>query len=262
MESKIWRDDADEYKLEPLNVELVKKAQDKLGIILPELYISILQEQNGGYIKFDSHPSNTPNSWADDHVNVDHILGIGNENSILDSPYLIEEWDLPKNVVLISGDGHSWIALDYRKTKENPPVIFIDVDDKKIIELASNFDSFLKGLYTEEEVKFDEDSLEITRNWTIEEIKIAFSSNDFLEIGHALDYLYINSTDHIQFIEQSIINLLQNSDLEIKSLAANYAHHFNEEGLLSPSYIQELVSILRKDKEIKYYIEMFFSEGN
>ena len=112
----------------------------------------------------------------------------------------------------------------------------------------------------EEEVEIDEDSQENKRNWTIEEIQIAFSSNDFLEIGHALDYLYINSTNHIQYIEQSIINLLQNSNLEIKSLAANYAHHFNEEGLLSRIYIQELVSILRKDKEIEYYIEMFFSE--
>ncbi|MGB5945826.1 SMI1/KNR4 family protein [Paenisporosarcina sp.] len=85
MESKIWRDDADEYKLEPLNVAMGKKAQDKLGITLPELYITILKEQNGGSIKFDSYPSDTPNSWADDHVNVNHIRGIGKENSILDS---------------------------------------------------------------------------------------------------------------------------------------------------------------------------------
>lgn len=67
-----------------------------------------------------------PTSWADDHVHVDHLFGIGmgKEKGILESEYLIQEWDLPKNVVLISGDGHSWIALDYRNSKAEPSAAF------------------------------------------------------------------------------------------------------------------------------------------
>ncbi|RFU70953.1 SMI1/KNR4 family protein [Peribacillus saganii] len=157
MENTIWREDTDEYKLKPLTAEMVKKAEEELKIKLPESYIKILKEQNGGYIKFDAHPSDTPNSWADDHVNVEHILGIGEEDGILESSYLIEEWDLPDNVVLISGDGHSWIALDYRKTKEEPPVIFIDTDSEQIFELAPNFHSFLNGLTIwEDDMDLDE----------------------------------------------------------------------------------------------------------
>lgn len=34
--------------------------------------------------------------------------------SMLDSPYLVEEWGLPTAVVLLSGDGHYWIGLGYR----------------------------------------------------------------------------------------------------------------------------------------------------
>lgn len=146
MKISIWRDDIDEYKLAPLTAEMVKQAEEALEVQLPDSYIQILKEQNGGYITFDAHPSDTPNSWADDHVQVDHLLGIGEENGILESQYLIEEWDLPNDVVLISGDGHSWIALDYRKTKEEPPVIFIDGDSEQIFELAPNFESFLNGL--------------------------------------------------------------------------------------------------------------------
>ncbi len=85
MERNIWRDDTDEYKLEPLTDEIVKKAEVEFKIKLPESYIKILKVQNGGYIKFDSYPSDTPNSWADDHVNIEHILGIGRGNGILDS---------------------------------------------------------------------------------------------------------------------------------------------------------------------------------
>lgn len=48
------------------------------------------------------------------------------------------------------GDGHTWIALDYRNVAENPPVIFIDNEVEQIIELAPNFESFLQNLTTYE----------------------------------------------------------------------------------------------------------------
>ncbi|PEC50331.1 SMI1/KNR4 family protein [Bacillus sp. AFS096315] len=146
MGNSIWQENNDYYKLEPVTVEIIKKAEEKLKIKLPSTYIKILKEQNGGNIKFDSFPSEVPTSWADDHINVDHILGIGEEKGILESEYLIQEWGLPNNIVLISGDGHSWIALDYRNTIEEPPVIFIDVDEEQIINLAPNFEMFLNGL--------------------------------------------------------------------------------------------------------------------
>ncbi|PGS49307.1 SMI1/KNR4 family protein [Bacillus sp. AFS041924] len=146
MKYNIWLEENAFYKLEPLTDGMIVKAEAKLKIKLPKKYIEILKQQNGGVIKFDSFPTEVPTSWADDHVNVDHILGIGEDSGILESGYLIKEWDLPKNIVLISGDGHSWIALDYRKTKEEPPIIYIDVDDDQIINLSPNFETFLKGL--------------------------------------------------------------------------------------------------------------------
>ncbi|MFS0783119.1 SMI1/KNR4 family protein [Bacillus sp. 1P06AnD] len=146
MKNRIWQEDNEYYKLEPLTEELVKEAEEKLNIKLPQSYIHILKEQNGGYIKFDAYPTSVPTSWADDHIEVDHLMGIGEENGILESAYLIDEWGLPNDIVLLSGNGHSWVALDYRNTKEEPAVIWIDVDNEQIIELASNFDSFLNGL--------------------------------------------------------------------------------------------------------------------
>ncbi|WP_129688971.1 SMI1/KNR4 family protein [Gottfriedia acidiceleris] len=146
MKNSIWLEENDLYQLEPLTDEMVKKAEEKFNIKLPNKYIEILKQQNGGVIKFDSFPTEIPTSWADDHINVDHILGIGEETGILESEYLIKEWGLPRNIVLISGDGHSWIALDYRKTKVDPPVIYIDLDEDQIIKIAPKFEVFLKGL--------------------------------------------------------------------------------------------------------------------
>ncbi|MBM6771055.1 MULTISPECIES: SMI1/KNR4 family protein [Bacillus cereus group] len=152
MKSTIWADD-DYLKLAPINDELIKKAEEVLNVKLPESYITLLKEQNGGTLRLDVHPTSKPNSWADDHVNVSGLYGISfneNESSILESRYLIREWEMPESIVLLSGDGHTWIALDYRNVAENPPVIFIDNEFEEIIELAPNFESFLQNLTTYE----------------------------------------------------------------------------------------------------------------
>lgn len=145
MKKSIWQEDED-CNLEPITNEMVEKAEKELKVKLPESYINLLKEQNGGYICYDSYPTVIPTSWADDHINIDYIRGIGGEESILESEYLIEEWELPKKIVLISGDGHTWIAFDYRNTNENPPIILIDNDGEDIIELAPSFELFLNGL--------------------------------------------------------------------------------------------------------------------
>lgn len=156
MNKSIWQED-DEYNFKPINAKIVEKAEEELMVKLPESYIKILKEQNGGYINYDSYPTKFPTSWADDHINVDFIRGIGGEESILESDYLIKEWGLPKRVVLISGDGHTWIAFDYRNANENPPIILIDHDGEEISELAPNFKSFLEGLTTWGEIEVDVD---------------------------------------------------------------------------------------------------------
>lgn len=143
---EFWSQESEYFKLQPLTKDIVVRAEKELKIKLPESFIALLEKQNGGYINFDAHPTSLPTEWADDHIKVDHIYGIALNEGILQSSYLIREWGLPRNLVLISGDGHWWIALDYRKRKEEPPVIYIESDGGATIELAENFDSFLTGL--------------------------------------------------------------------------------------------------------------------
>ncbi|MDQ0232616.1 hypothetical protein J2S19_003938 [Metabacillus malikii] len=260
MES-IWQKDNDYGKLETLTDVMIEIAEEKLKVKLPNSYINILKQQNGGYIKFNAHPSDIPTSWAEDHVNVDHFFGIGlgKEKGILESEYLIKEWDLPENVVIISGDGHSWIALDYRSRKTEPSVILIDIDEEQVFELAPNFDSFLNGLY-EESIDFEEECTDdIQRQWTITEINDTFSANNEFEIAYALDYLSSNDSEQKQLIEQSLIKLLQHSKLEVRETAANYAYHFYENGILSTSCVESIVKFIRNDNEIEYFADMYFA---
>jgi hypothetical protein len=83
-------------------------------------------------------------------VPFDEMFGIGAEdstgfNSILDTAYLTKEWSLPEKQVLLTGDGHWWISLDYRQGA-TPTVAWIDVEEGDELQLAGSFREFLDGL--------------------------------------------------------------------------------------------------------------------
>ncbi|MFJ1652435.1 hypothetical protein ACIOC2_13660 [Streptomyces sp. NPDC088337] len=78
------------------------------------------------------------------------VMGIGQRErtlSLLDSPYLVEEWGLPTAVVLVWSDGHYWIGLDYGTCGRygEPSVAWFDADDNSELALAPDFHFFIRG---------------------------------------------------------------------------------------------------------------------
>ncbi|WP_349925988.1 SMI1/KNR4 family protein [Bacillus altitudinis] len=138
------------YTLKNINEAEIAKAEKKLGVTLPDTYKKLILEQNGGYTIHNAFPTTHSNSWAEDHIQFNHLLGIAEGEGIMDSAYLIKEWELPEGLVLINGDGHTWVTMDYRKTKENPAIHYFDVEMEEDFKLADSFDEFIEGLYTVE----------------------------------------------------------------------------------------------------------------
>lgn len=138
------------YTLKKIDEAEIAKAEKKLGVTLPDTYKKLIMEQNGGYAVHNAFPTTHSNSWAEDHIQFNHLLGIAEGEGIMDSAYLIKEWELPEGLVLINGDGHTWVAMDYRKTKENPAIHYFDVEMEEDFKLADSFDEFIEGLYTVE----------------------------------------------------------------------------------------------------------------
>lgn len=137
----------------PLTDVVVQNAERRLGVRLPASLLEILRIQNGGPVAelWNAFPTDVPTSWSENHVPLDDMMGIGRDDdtlSLLDSPYLVEEWDLPSPLVLLSGDGHCWIALDYRGCGERgePPVTWFDVDGDTELPLAADFQTFVERL--------------------------------------------------------------------------------------------------------------------
>ncbi|MFE7711777.1 SMI1/KNR4 family protein [Streptomyces sp. NPDC057486] len=153
LQPPFWDTGSDYGVQSPLTGRAVGEAERLLNVTLPDSLLGLLRNQNGGQVSDsrNAFPTSRPTSWSADHVPFDSVMGIGHRErtlSMLDSPYLVEEWGLPTAVVLVSGDGHYWIGLDYRTCGRHgePSVAWFDADDNSELVLAPDFHSFIKGL--------------------------------------------------------------------------------------------------------------------
>jgi hypothetical protein len=138
---------------QPLTDEAVGVAESELGVTLPSSLLELLRVQNGGVVadRWKAFPTREPTSWAKDHVPFKELMGIGraeNVLSLLQTPYFVEEWGLPTPIVLLAGDGHCWVALDYRVCGRagEPSVTWFDTELAAESALATDFRSFVEGL--------------------------------------------------------------------------------------------------------------------
>ncbi|MED1529094.1 SMI1/KNR4 family protein [Bacillus pumilus] len=196
-------DEESYYTLKKINAEGIAKAEKKLGVTLPDTYKKLILEQNGGYTVHNAFPTTHSNSWAEDHIQFNHLLGIAEGEGIMDSAYLIKEWELPEGLVLINGDGHTWVAMDYRKTKENPAIHYFDVEMEEDFKLADSFDEFIEGLYTVE-YTIDEEATEVEY-----ELTEVYLSKEELEAIFELDVVDEGNLYKIQYYPMVDLNEIE-----------------------------------------------------
>ncbi|WP_110953753.1 SMI1/KNR4 family protein [Anaerosinus massiliensis] len=184
--SSFW-DDRDyavkNYVSEKPSDELIESIEAELGYKLPASYIEMMKIHNGGIPLNTCFPTTVSTSWAEDHVAITGIMGIGREKRYslcgdFGSPFMIEEWGYPDFGVVICdcpSAGHDVVMLDYRKCgkKGEPEVVHVDQEcDYKVTFLAENFETFIRGLVNEE----DYDDSEERKQVELEKVKYsAFS---------------------------------------------------------------------------------------
>ena len=157
-----------EYVSDPPSDELIASVEEELGYKLPAAYIWLMKQHNGGIPVNTCYPCDEPTCWAEDHVAITGIFGIGREKSYslcgeLGSQFMIDEWEYPAIGVAICdcpSAGHDMIFLDYRACgpQGEPAVVHVDQEnDYKITHLADSFEEFIRGLEHESLYDPDED---------------------------------------------------------------------------------------------------------
>ena len=218
---EFWFDeDEEDLVLHSINEKDIVLAEEKLGIELPTLYKDLLIKQNGGYIKRTILPIDFSTSSVEDYIEVDSILGIGKEG-IQDTQFLIKEWQLPSNLVLLNGDGHTWVAMDYRGKTKDPSVVYIDVEEEVEVQLASSFSEFIEGLQEKghviEEIDLSED--EITKEQAENIFK---TSDDEDEISRTITNYLMEENEMDWMLDQLTFLLNRNNSEWIAEEIADF----------------------------------------
>lgn len=149
-----------EYVEAPVTPALIRTVEQELGFRLPRAYVALMSHQNGGIPKRTCFPTETPTSWAEDHVAITGFLGIGGEKTYsllgsLGSKFMQDEWGYPDFGICICdcpSAGHDMVMLDYRDCgpEGEPTVVHVDQEDHfRVTVLAPDFESFVRGLVHE-----------------------------------------------------------------------------------------------------------------
>lgn len=149
---EIWGPMYSHSTCEPLSDVLISEAETRFNAKFPKSYLDLLEIRNGGFLKCTRHPKTD--------VEVDRILGIGHSaESIFDTDwdyYAYDENGVEKpfpneseKLIQLSGDGHSYICLDYRDVSDgmsNPKITYIDTELSFEIPLSESFEELISSL--------------------------------------------------------------------------------------------------------------------
>ncbi|MEO2210715.1 SMI1/KNR4 family protein [Paenibacillus amylolyticus] len=151
----------DNHVSKPFDEEEIVSIEQELGYKLPASYIQLMNTQNGGIPALTVFPTKEATSWAEDHIAISSIMGIGHDkiyalSGEMGSRFMIEDWGYPDLGIVICdcpSAGHDVVMLDYRfcGPEGEPCVVHVDQEnDYEITYLAPNFEAFIRGLVDED----------------------------------------------------------------------------------------------------------------
>ena len=150
------------YVHEPASEEIVKNAETKLGVSLPRSYVTLISEQNGGYVRRVLPDSTHSMIW-----------GIGPRFPSITETHRAELrrwarrsrrfWEKTLPLVPFDGDGHWYLCFDYRTGTVEPRVTFIDLEMEEEHAVADTFEDFLSLL----QPSVSSNTLGVVGDWTV-----------------------------------------------------------------------------------------------
>ncbi len=246
MGTNIWEKD-DLYKPQPVSDAVIQMAQAKLKVTLPASYIELLKQQNGGRFIHNAYPAPQHEQFDEPFIEVEYIDGIDEDSSILESEELCEEWEMPKGLVLFHGDGHTWLAFDYRHTSANPPIVYVDNHEEtsQVFEIAKSFDEFLENLYTVEIELDDEEYSPVT--YSKEEFEALIEEDD-------VDSLYDILTVHEYEVKaeddwyvEKLLHLSKHPNEDIRKAIADLILYWYTL-ILDDTRLDKFINLFKADK--------------
>lgn len=187
---------------------------------------------------------------------------MGKNPGILDSKYLLKEWDMPDGLILFNGDGHTWLAFDYRNVSSEPPIVYVNNDeDTKIRVIANSFNEFLENLCTVEYEVGEDEEYEMPV-YTKETFTRFLEQDNVEELVEAINYLSLFELD-IDWLGNELLKLTNHPNENIRRQIANSVWNFLTHQL-DDETLHSFIEIFRNDNDsdVQGYAEMIIEKIN
>ena len=140
-----------------LTDEKIAQVEQKLGFTLPKSYTDFMKNFNEEFFEDpyvipikETIPANLKYYLGEGFWEINTICKIpldeNDTEGILDEKSVAADWGLPNEIIPLEGDGHTWVAFDYRNNSKEPEIVFIESDNLLSLKLANNFAEFLDML--------------------------------------------------------------------------------------------------------------------
>lgn len=249
----IWEAESDKpAKLTQKDIELAEKT---FGVTLPQSYLKVLMEQNGGYLKTDAVHVDFVNEDGEGLILLGSLYGIKPNEGIMETEYLREEWGITKDkIILIAGDGHSFVAFDYEDSSTSPKVIYIDTERDEVHLVAESFDTLLSLMYTQEYEEEERDDIHVP---THEEIRELASSSNINDMSKGV-YLWIHSfpmSKKDDLLYQAIAKVFhEGTEYQKINIATSVSNEIIQNDITSKDFIDMFLSLLGKEENLDLVI--------
>ncbi|MED3794295.1 SMI1/KNR4 family protein [Niallia alba] len=250
---KIWNLEDNNYILETLNQKDIEFAEKYFACKLPEEYLNQLKIRNGGYLLYDALPVKFKNSWADDHIPIPFLLGLKKGKGIFKTKELLKEWGINEDkFIIISGDGHYWIVLDYRTSDQEPKVTFIDTEFELVEVIFNSFKEMVASLYTHEYE--DKDFEQYEYEVSLENAKGLIHSNNTDDILHGIS-LWVGTLEEMESLIKILFRFIhthENSDViysSFETLTNLVVNDFISDKNLAKSAAQKLLEEIEQQND-------------
>ncbi|CZR05131.1 SMI1/KNR4 family protein [Trichococcus collinsii] len=138
------------FKNLPILFKTTLLYKDVTAADLPQDYLDLLAEQNGGYLLCSRIATKEPTSDGIDYAAVHAILGLHDDpqNSLYAQQEIARSAGLPDYFVLFSVNGSQLFAFDYSKLSPSgePSIRYIDIETDNWQTVAADFGQFLRSL--------------------------------------------------------------------------------------------------------------------
>ena len=129
--------------------EAVRYFAEQTGYQLPHGYVNYIEPTQGKIIALPECENEISAFYFGEGFYVMAKLASidpNHQNSIYNAISIARDWGVLPGLVPLEGDGHTWLALDYRHSNDEPKVVVIETDEGNILTVANSFNEFILKL--------------------------------------------------------------------------------------------------------------------